>query len=191
MKTPESDRIRLDFLRSQDYPVLNRLGMTSAPGKRFRGSITGDQARLALTDDIRHLRDHYEVDALVSLVENEELRQLGIEAIEQTCRDQGLELLQFPIKDRSTPDSLDKFTELIISIRANLSSGHLFAIHCHAGLGRTGMTAACAAIAISNGDIDGVRAIDMVRIARPGTVETEGQEKFVVEFARHWRSVEQ
>ena len=187
MKTSETHPIHVDFVGSNKYPVLNRLGMTFAPGKKERYGIGGQWNR-DLEKDILHLKDNYRVNTLVSLVEDEELRLLGIEDLSEACIGHGIALVRFPIRDVSTPRSIEEFAELIGRIGERLCEGSTVAVHCRAGLGRTGLTAACSIVAISEGKIDGRRAIEMVRRARAGTVETREQEKFIIDFMDHRRS---
>ena len=35
----ETHPIRADFVRSDKFPILNRLGMTFAPGKKQKGAV--------------------------------------------------------------------------------------------------------------------------------------------------------
>ncbi|MDH3494751.1 MAG: protein phosphatase, partial [Acidobacteriota bacterium] len=102
MKTSETDPIRLDFVVSKDYPSLNRLGMTLAPGKKVQNAAGKDWDR-DLESDLSRLKHHYEVDSLVSLVAFEELERLRIEDLPRRCRSKSIELIQFPIKDGFTP----------------------------------------------------------------------------------------
>jgi protein-tyrosine phosphatase len=55
------------------------------------------------------------------------------------------------------------------------------AVHCGAGLGRTGVVLAC--YFVSKG-LNAPNAIARVRRLRPGSVETEEQADAVAEFAR-------
>lgn len=54
------------------------------------------------------------------------------------------------------------------------------AVHCHAGLGRTGLTIACYLIYQKN--LTPEEAIMIVRSARPGSLQTKVQIKFVSDF---------
>lgn len=53
-------------------------------------------------------------------------------------------------------------------------------MHCHAGFGRTGIVIACILIACQGLTAD--IAIELVRVRRPGSVQTSRQELFVREF---------
>ena len=56
------------------------------------------------------------------------------------------------------------------------------AVHCAAGLGRTGVVLACYFI---DKGLTAANAIARVRRLRPGSIETEEQEKAIEEF--HWK----
>ena len=96
--TSETHPIRVDFLERTEYPFLNRLGLTFAPGKKQLGAASGNWDR-DLKSDCSRLRHHYQTDTLVSLVEESELTTLGIADLEHECRAQGIELIRFPLKD--------------------------------------------------------------------------------------------
>ena len=53
-------------------------------------------------------------------------------------------------------------------------------VHCRGGLGRTGTVAACVLVAL--GDHSADKAIDAIRQARKGTIQTDEQEEFVRRF---------
>ena len=58
-----------------------------------------------------------------------------------------------------------------------LRAGRHVAIHCHAGLGRTGMFAAC--LAREALGLGGDEAIAWIRGLVPGAVESRGQEELI------------
>lgn len=92
-----------------------------------------------------------------------------------------LEVIHFPIVDYDIPnrDRLAPIIDQVIRI-ARISQNA--AIHCHAGLGRTGLFAACMAQKVF--DISGSESIEWVRAQLPGAIETEEQENFVRAFRR-------
>jgi protein tyrosine phosphatase domain-containing protein 1 len=62
--------------------------------------------------------------------------------------------------------------------------GRKVAVHCHAGLGRTGLAIACFLIASGQAG-SAAQAVAMVRAARPGSLQTAGQVLFVSIFEQY------
>lgn len=58
------------------------------------------------------------------------------------------------------------------------------AVHCHAGLGRTGLAIACFLLA-SGQACSAAKAVEMVRAARPGALQTQAQVVFVSIFEQY------
>jgi atypical dual specificity phosphatase len=69
----------------------------------------------------------------------------------------------------------------VAAIHDALARGEPVAVHCGAGLGRTGTL--LAAYLISEGQTPD-EAIDFLRGVRPGSVETLEQEQAIYEYAR-------
>jgi protein-tyrosine phosphatase len=84
-----------------------------------------------------------EVGTVVSLLEAHEVRELGLSPEAKLCQDRNIEFLSFPIPDRGIPHSTRDATELIAGLVARLEKGTAVAIHCRAGIGRTGLVAGC------------------------------------------------
>jgi len=82
------------------------------------------------------------IDVLISLLQYEEivsykLLNEGIESEELS-----IEFINFHIKDHSTPQFFVPFNHLIEQLVKRIKSGKNIAIHCYAGIGRTGLVAA-------------------------------------------------
>ncbi len=94
--------------------------------------------------------------------------------------DTGLLNLHIPIEDMHPPSQ--KQIEHAMSAIAKAHANKLgVAIHCTAGLGRTGTMLACWFVYQGH---PSQAAIAKVRDLRPGSVETQEQEEAVLEFAR-------
>ena len=88
----------------------------------------------------------------------------------------GIEVLHAPIKDFSAPpfgawDAVLEQTEVYIRASRKI------AIHCHAGIGRTGMFCACLAQDLL--DLSPKESIQWIRQFIPSAVESEYQIQFV------------
>lgn len=81
------------------------------------------------------------INKVVSLLETEEAVRLGAAMEGQLCEQLGMTFEQFPIRDRRTPDKPAKFRQLVNKLHDELHSGQNIAIHCYAGIGRTGLLA--------------------------------------------------
>src|SRR5689334_22249651 len=122
----------LSFLRPEVTGLPGTIGMMSAPGQRR-----------ALIADLDELRSEHRCTVLVSLTGDQELYYLGITDLRERAVEYGIELIRFPIADFSTPDSLTDLAALVDRIVAIARGGGTVVIHCWAGLGRTGLVAAC------------------------------------------------
>jgi atypical dual specificity phosphatase len=93
----------------------------------------------------------------------------------------GLTQLHLPVPD-FTPPSLEQLEHGIAAIERAVDDGHKVAVHCAAGLGRTGTLVAC--YLVKRGFAPDA-AMARIRAARPGSVETPQQEQAVKDYARH------
>jgi atypical dual specificity phosphatase len=128
-------------------------------------------ARPESLEDLEWLR-RQGIDLLISLTEDSPFPRWVHEA--------GLFLVHEPIIDMEAPtqEQLDRCTSVILKANA---SGFGAAVHCGAGLGRTGVVLACYFI---HKGLNANNAIARVRRLRPGSIETEEQSDAIVEYAR-------
>ncbi|MFN4258230.1 MAG: dual specificity protein phosphatase 23 [Gemmataceae bacterium] len=132
-------------------------------------------ARPNSLDELEWLR-HQGIDVLISLTEEPPRRDW--------VNDAGLMLVHVPIEDMQPPtqEQLDNCVSIIERTHAQ----HMgVAVHCEAGLGRTGVI--LATYFVSQG-LSANDAIQRVRRLRPGSIETEEQAHAVVEYARRRRA---
>jgi protein-tyrosine phosphatase len=179
-RTSHTHPLRVDFIDDERFNLPGRIGMTFAPGKKKKDSTTGAWDR-ELDEDLRRLREEFRTDLLVSLIEEHEFAQLQIEGLREQAPLFGIEVLGFPIRDVSVPYSIEQFHAVVKTIVGRLGEGETVVIHCMGGLGRTGvMAAACLIAAVK--DLSSTDAIEIVRRARAGTIETRQQEDYISEF---------
>lgn len=112
------------------------------------------------------------IGALVSLTECPLDAALALQA--------GLRYEHLPIPDMQAPtlDDIRYFTRFVNGAR---ESGIATAAHCRAGLGRTGTMLACYLVHEGH---SWEHALAIVRLNRPGSIETLSQERAVHEYAR-------
>jgi atypical dual specificity phosphatase len=117
------------------------------------------------------------------------LRKLGVQALLNLSEEPlPLDLLSkyqlrgehLPVADFTAP-TLDQVERALIIIDGFLAQGLPVAVHCGAGLGRTGTILACYLV---SQDHTAREAIELVRTKRPGSIETRAQEAVVKAYGQ-------
>jgi protein-tyrosine phosphatase len=83
------------------------------------------------------------VTTVVSLLEHHEVRELGLDDEPLICEYYGINFLALPTPDAGTPHSLQDVSALVDDLVARLRRDEGVAIHCRAGIGRSGLLSAC------------------------------------------------
>lgn len=117
------------------------------------------------------------VSVVVLLVGDEECVRKAGRDLRALYRKEGFRVIHVPIVDFAAPMKGRLDSALTATIE-HAQAGHHVAIHCHAGIGRTGMFAACLAKRVLG--LSGREAIEWVRRLIPGAIETAEQEQFVL-----------
>jgi protein-tyrosine phosphatase len=94
-----------------------------------------------LNGEIDNLKNQ-NVGVLVSLLEKEEIEELGLSQQEPICKSKGIEFINFPIADRNIPKPGDKTDWLINYLTDKLQGKVSVVIHCRMGIGRSSIIAA-------------------------------------------------
>jgi protein-tyrosine phosphatase len=124
------------------------------------------------------------IDVVVSLLEQHEVVELGLQREAELCRSSGIDFVSRPISDRSVPESHDG-SQIARVLAAGLRNGHSIAIHCRAGIGRSSLVAACVLICCG---IEAEQALALITAARGLSVpDTDEQRDWVVAFGRAHR----
>lgn len=150
--------------REFHWVIKDRLAGVQRPG--LLGDVDDELARLAA----------FGIKVLVSLTEEAfdaaKLSEFGIEGVHLLVPDMGVPTI---------PAAVD----LCQRISAWIDTRCPTALHCRAGLGRTGTLLATALVYRG---MDAVKAIERVRLVNPRYIQSEAQLRFVHEFAGALRS---
>jgi hypothetical protein len=120
------------------------------------------------------------IDIVVSLLEAEEVSELGLQREPALCREQGIAFMSFPIPDRGVPPSLAATAALARALSKSVGEGKAVAVHCRAGIGRSSLIAAC--VMVCSG-IAPTAAFDVIGRARGLNVpDTDGQRDWLTVF---------
>jgi ADP-ribosyl-[dinitrogen reductase] hydrolase len=172
-KTNTPHFLHVDFIET---PFGGQIGLTHCPG-RSSLDAAGKQWDRDLAQDVTAIKDH-NIAVVVSLLAHKELQHHGAGDIEALLNQAQIDWRQFPITDFGIPsaDVTKRWSQTVPSLLAHLQKGQKVLIHCAAGYGRTGMMTAALLVAMG---VDAEKAIESVRSARPGTIETPEQEAFI------------
>ena len=174
IKTSISHPLRIDEVKAPNGTGI--IGMTLCPGKKINSAQSGPWNR-DLDMDLQAIQV-WGARALVNLMEEHEYELLRVPDYVAKVRSYPMEYFHLPIVDVHPPDG--RFLELWKSagpkLRQILLDGGKILIHCRGGLGRTGTVAAQLLVELG---MPHEKAIQAVRAARQGTIETRDQEKYV------------
>ncbi len=120
------------------------------------------------------------------------LKENGFEAIvsltefplnEALIEEFGFSVKHIPVRDFEAP-TLEQIEDFIAFAEKARAEGKKLVVHCDAGVGRTGTILAC--YLVSKG-YNAAKAIEEVRVKRPGSIETFEQEELVVKYEEQGR----
>lgn len=147
-----------------ETPAAGRLALMPAPQRAdFR---TMAKAGIAL---------------VVSLLPVAEAERLALAAEARLCRQAGFDFVNFPIADFAVPEDFGAAAALVGAIADQLAGGDAVAIHCRAGIGRSGMFASAVLVALGETPDAAMAAVSAARGC--DVPETEAQRAWVRDFA--------
>jgi ADP-ribosyl-[dinitrogen reductase] hydrolase len=175
-RTSDTHPLQIAFVET---PGNGKIGMTFCPGKQDPHAMTGPWDR-DLESDLAAIAN-WGATALVTLMELHELERLGVSGLGEAAVVQGLDWYHLPIRDVSIPSATfeAEWVDAGRVLRSRLMGGESVVVHCRGGLGRTGLIAA--RLLVELGEVP-VSALQRVRAARPGAVETMEQENYVLQL---------
>jgi ADP-ribosyl-[dinitrogen reductase] hydrolase len=158
-------------------PDFGKIGLTFCPGKKQMNAITGSWNR-DLDLDLDAVAA-WNAAAVVTLLQPEELHQLGVPDLGRKVRERNMDWYHLPIADASIPDEAFElqWAEASEGLRARVRDGFGVLVHCKGGLGRAGTIGARLMIELG---CDPDAAVTAVRKARPGAIETPAQLRYVM-----------
>jgi rhodanese-related sulfurtransferase len=165
----QAEPLRIDTVA---VPGGGLFGMLHCPGRCGAGYGARD-----LSADFAAV-EQWGAALLVTLNEPHEFARMGVPEFITSAKERRFRWLHAPIPDMHTPGPAFTTAWAIAgpAIASALDGGDKIAVHCAAGLGRTGTLVA--KLLVDRGvAVD--EAIARVRRARPGTIETAGQAAFV------------
>ena len=157
------------------------IAITLCPGKKVRGHEC--IWNRDLKEDLTRIKE-LGAGVLIPLIEDAELKTLGVEAYGEEVHKLHLNVLHFPFADHTAPVRDEGFENVIFWITdLYLKHGTRFVIHCAGGMGRAGLMAACLRLRLGL-DKTADEAIAKVRELRsPRAIETKEQEEFIRAYA--------
>lgn len=94
-----------------------------------------------LADDMTQARDAG-LEIIVSCLQPDEEREIGLSEEQAEARNAGLGFLRFAMQDGGTPDDDVAFDDFIEELAAQYRDGRAIATHCRHGLGRSPLVTA-------------------------------------------------
>lgn len=151
------------------------LGITHCPGRCEVAPGGTEPRELAL--DLATIRA-WGATALVTLIEEHEFALLKVDRLGEMAEAEGLEWHHLPIPDMGVPDWRfgRRWVYSGLRLRRLLRQGGRVVLHCRAGLGRAGTLAAHLLVELGTPPAE---AVELVRRARTGAIQTSAQEAHV------------
>ena len=165
-----------DFQQHPEPTLFSELPF-AASGRVFRSPTPGSHM-FDPQDQVLDLYLENNINTVVVLnPEEEHLRYSGRNLLKRYA-DAGLQVIYSPVPDFSAPET-GRWDQALQAAVSAVQKGENLAVHCHAGVGRTGMFTAMMAHELLDTDAD--ESIAWVRRYIPYAIDTDYQKQFVRE----------
>ena len=112
------------------------------------------------------------VTDIVSLLESQEAKELGLEDEASFCATAGMRFHTYPIPDRGVPRSIEGLSRLSCHLYHSCAGGNFAVVHCRAGIGRAGLVCAAVLLHCGYAASEALSAISRARGVRvPDTID--------------------
>jgi protein-tyrosine phosphatase len=120
------------------------------------------------------------IETLVSLLEVEEAKRLGLAEEGRIAGKAGLRFLSFAMPDRSVPPDEAAFRAFVAGLAARLRAGEKVGVHCLGSIGRATVTSACTLIELGWEPKAALAAVGTARCCR--VPDTEEQKDWILNY---------
>ncbi len=125
------------------------------------------------------------VGLLVSLLEQKEISELGLNKQKELCIKNNIAFINYPIVDRGIPKKGYELDKFISQLTEKVKEGISIVIHCRMGIGRSSIIAACILLQAGLKTDDIIQKISKVRGLK--VPDTDEQIKWLKDREKNYR----